>query len=205
MPTAHAQPIAATFATITDNADRRTLTRRLVLASLPAWLAGCKTAPTASSAPPPRGSSSAPVPIPPSVSTRAALAAEHQRLADLFRGTPVLVSLQADGSLRIEVPLTYCFDAGRAVVKPPLAAVLDRVARDQRHELTRVRVAAPGDAGGRAPQLAKERGVSIREFMMARGVAFTRFAAPATSASETIEVVVSDASGAAGSSGAVKP
>src|SRR5437899_7062291 len=74
------------------------------------------------------------------------LLSEQRRLADLFRGTPVVFAMQPDGSLRVGVPLKYSFDDGQTVVKPPLAAVLDRVARSQRTQKTRLHVAAPTDA-----------------------------------------------------------
>ena len=177
-----------------------------IIGNLRAWAAcavaaalmACQTQPVQAPAPAatrpaeaPRGPAPAPVLPPPS--TLAALAAEQRQMADLFRGTPVVFSLLADGSLRVEVPLTFCFDPGRAVVKPPLAAVLDRVARSQRHQNTRVRANAPADATARTSPLGRERSVAIRDYMTARGVGFTRFAAPAGSQADVVEIVVSDA------------
>ena len=37
------------------------------------------------------------------------LAAEQRRLADLFKGTPVVVETPREGSLRIAVPLEFAF------------------------------------------------------------------------------------------------
>jgi hypothetical protein len=38
------------------------------------------------------------------------LVQERQRLADLFDGTPVVLAIDRDGSLRAEVPLRFCFE-----------------------------------------------------------------------------------------------
>ena len=114
-------------------------------------------------------------------------------MAELFRGTPVVFSLMADGSMRVEVPLTYCFDAGGAVVKPPLAAVLDRIARSQRNLPTRLSASAPVDSIGRAPGLGQESSIGTRDCLSARGVGFTRIAAPADGCADVVEIVVSSA------------
>ena len=149
-------------------------------------LAGCTTAPAP--APPP-----APVSAAKSTPTRAMLAAEQRRLADLFRGTPVIFALQPDGSLRVEVPLRYCFDSGRSGVKPPLAAVLDRIARSQRDAPTRLLVSAPADPAAKGLALATERAVSTRDYMVERGVAATRFAISALARGGVVRIVVADA------------
>ena len=74
------------------------------------WLAACSTTSPGG----PRGTDSAPMP-------KATLESEQRRLAELFRGTPVVFEMQRDGSLRIVVPMAFAFDKGRSVVKPPLA------------------------------------------------------------------------------------
>ena len=85
-----------------------------------ALLVGCGTTPsTAPGAPAPKVS----------------LAAEQRRLADLFRGTPVVFQMQSDGSLRVEVPLRYSFDTGGSTVKPGLQPGSERV--DDRTALRR--------------------------------------------------------------------
>ena len=124
---------------------------------------------------------------------RPTLAAEHLRLSELFKGTPVVFSMQADGSLKIGVPLSFCFDRGAFVVKPPLAAVLDRLARSQRGESTKLRVSAAGDSAASGPNLARDRAASTRDYMVARGVAAARVVLASGAPGEGVEIVVSDA------------
>ena len=172
----------------------------LLLAGL-AGLAGCAS----KSAPAPAASSSAaPVvaaPIAPSASAaasaavppRPALAAEQKRLSELFKGTPVVFSMQADGSLKVEVPLSFCFDRGAFVVKPPLAAVLDRLARSQRGGTTKLRVSAAADTAASGSNLARDRAASTRDYMVARGVAAARVVLASGAPGEGVEIVVKDA------------
>jgi outer membrane protein OmpA-like peptidoglycan-associated protein len=120
--------------------------------------------------------------------------AEQQRLSELFRGTPVVFSMQPDGSLRVEVPLSFCFDRGTFVVKPPLAAVLDRLANSQRNEATRLRVtAAPDPGGGGGPTLARERAASTRDYLVARGVIAIRVVIASVAQGEGVEIVITEA------------
>ena len=115
---------------------------------------------------------------------RQTLAAEQRRLTELFRGTPVAFAMQADGALRVTVPLQFCFDRAATVVKPPLAAVLDRIAKSQRDRSTRLRVAAAPDpgkgagagAGGSAEALAlaRRRADTARDYLEAQGIKANR-------------------------------
>lgn len=172
-------------------------------AALLASLAGCASkstppAPTAptSTASPPASSTSPAAPTAPGstpVPPRPSLAAEQKRLAELFKGTPVVFSMQADGSLKVEVPLSFCFDRGAFVVKPPLAAVLDRLARSQRGDTTKLRVSAAGDSAASGPNLARDRAASTRDYMVARGVLATRVVLASGAPGEGVEIVVSDA------------
>ncbi|MEO8806225.1 MAG: hypothetical protein ABI433_09085 [Burkholderiaceae bacterium] len=179
---------------------------RLVLfitAALLAGLAGCaskSTAPAPGAAPAAGSPAGAPqtqtatdaaasTPVPP----RASLVAEQKRLSDLFKGTPVVFSIQADGSLKVEVPLSFCFDRGAFVVKPPLAAVLDRLARSQRGDTTKLRVSAAGDTAASGPNLARDRAASTRDYMVARGVLATRVVLASGAPGEGVEIVVSEA------------
>ena len=124
---------------------------------------------------------------------RPTLESEQARLADLFRGTPVVFAMQGDGSLRVTVPLRYSFDHGRYAVKPPLAAVLDRIASSQRHEPTRFAVAAPPDPNTRAVRLASDRAASTRDYLVARGIEPTRFSITGLGDGEEVVLLVGDA------------
>ncbi len=165
--------------------------RHLALSVLiAAGLSACGTRPVVPVAPlPPSVPAPAPAPSPP----RGTLVTEQLRLAELFRGTPVVFSLQQDGSLRATIPRRFSFDAGAAQVKPPLAAVLDRIAKSQRLETSRVRVAAPGDPEARNPALARARAASVRDHLVAQGVAPTRLTVSVAAQAELVEIIVTDA------------
>ncbi len=165
----------------------------LSLAGL-AGLAGCasKSAPgSAAPGAPSASDSGALIAAPP----RPSLAAEQKRLGEVFKGTPVVFSMQDDGSLKVEVPLIFCFDRGAFVVKPPLAAVLDRLALSQRGNTTKLRVSAAGDTAGSGSNLARDRAASTRDYLGARGVAAARvvLASGAAGAGVGVEIVVHDA------------
>src|SRR4051794_957094 len=106
---------------------------------------------------------------------KSSLLVEQRRLAASFRGTPVTVVAQPDGSLRVEVPLRLCFDSGSSEVKPTLASVLDRLASSQRSESTRLVVSAPTDPAAKALLLATERAVATRNYLVERGIDAARF------------------------------
>lgn len=152
-----------------------------IAAVLAALLAGCTSAPRA---PAPRPSGA----IPPAADT--SLAAEQRRLAYLFRGTPVSITMQGDSALRAEVPLPYCFDAGRAKIKPPLAAVLDRLAAGPRAGAARWSLMAPPDPGNPGSPLVAERNASLRDYLVARGVPAARLRAVPADSDAGVRIVV---------------
>lgn len=162
-----------------------------------ALIAGCASSPPA---PAPAGSQPPQAPSrqpPPNAATKAAstkanLAIEKLRLSELFRGTPVLFALQPDGSLRAEVPLQFSFDAGKSVVKPPLAAVLDRVAAGQLNEITHLVVATPSDPAVKNSALVGERSASVRDYLVAHGLATARVSVAAAAAAAVVKIVVTD-------------
>jgi len=117
-------------------------------------LSACASGPKILSSPTP-----APKPSP--------LAAEEKWLHDWFSGTPVEISTQDDGALRVAVPLKHSFDAGQTKVKPALGAVLDKVATSLRRQAgAKLEVATPGDAGATA----SDRGASLRDYLVTKGV-----------------------------------
>lgn len=161
---------------------RRTL---LITAPLLAVLAACGTAPRPAPAVAPATPSKPPAPPP-------TLGAEQRRLTALFEGTPVVFALQRDGGLRVTVPLQFCFDQGRARVKPPLGAVLDRLAKSQLNAASSFRVAAPSDAGAHGLELARERALATRDYLIGQRLAPTRLQVAGVAQTEGIEIVVSD-------------
>ena len=159
---------------------RRTL---LITAPLIAVLAACGTRPAPSTP-------VAPAPAAPPAPT---LGSEQRRLAALFEGTPVVFAMQRDGSLRVTVPLRYCFDPGAARVRPPLGAVLDRLAKSQLQAASTFRVTAPSDAGARGLDLARDRALATRDYLMGQHLAATRLQVAGAAQTEGIEIVVTDA------------
>ena len=80
---------------------------------------------------------------------------------------------------RAEVPLKFSFDPGRAVVKPPLAALLDRLAGSPATRGGSWVVAAPGDPKSKGNSLALERAASTRDYLVGRGADPLRFSVSA--------------------------
>jgi len=150
---------------------------RLVALAAALLLGGCAS-------PPPAG--------PPTPAQRTgvaeALAVERQWLDAWFKGTPVRIGQRPDGAIDIEVPREFCFDPGRSVVKPALAAVLDKLAESLRRvPLAHVPlIVAPGDSATAPPSLAQQRAQQVRDQLRSRGVAAERLGSPA----ETTAAVV---------------
>jgi len=144
---------------------------------------------TAAPPPSPPGRDTAPVTPAASPGPQHALDGERKWLQQLFEGTPVVVAQRDDGAVSVEVPLTYCFDSGRSTVKPPLGAVLDRVARSLlRQPKARLPLlAAPADANG-DPALAKQRAQQMRAHLRQRGVPEARLGAPVASATAAVQL-----------------
>lgn len=166
-----------------------------------AGCAGVKPAPPSSGGAPvdPPATSSAPVPAPaPAPSTAdqraaapSALSAERKWLQSLFAGTPVRIGQTRDGPVTVDVPREFCFDPGQSAIKPPLAAVLDKVSQSLRRlPLARVTLlAAPGDAGAAAsPPLAQQRAAELHKHLQARGVTNLRIDKPTTTTAAAVQL-----------------
>jgi outer membrane protein OmpA-like peptidoglycan-associated protein len=150
--------------------------RRLLLLGTPAAiLTGCATGP---------------VDRPPA--EQPTLTGEQRRLKDALRGTPVVVDATSDGGMRVEVPLQFSFDAGRGAVKPALAAVLDRMAAGLRLANFDVRIAAPADPKSSNAALVQDRGASVRDYLVARGVRLGRILSLGRASGEFVEVLVTE-------------
>ena len=74
----------------------------------------------------PPASTASPSPADQRAAAPAALGVERQWLQSWFKDTPVRIAQRNDGAVTVDVPVEYCFDAGRSTLKPALAAVLDR-------------------------------------------------------------------------------
>ncbi len=170
---------------------RPALTTLVTFAALAAGtLSGCGTAPAPITRAPP---ATVAVPVAPPPKLAPTLAQERQRLAELFKGTPVVLAIDADGSFRAEVPLKFCFDAGKSVVKPPLAALLDRLAKSPATQRSAWTIAAPADAKSKGFSLAGERAASARDYLVAHGANAARFTISAVGSAESgamVKIVV---------------
>ena len=130
----------------------------------------------------PPASAAAPTPKP------SPLAAEQRWLEQLFEGTPVRISSEADGqALQVLVPVAFSFDAESTKPKPALQAVLDKVSQSlKRQPNSRLRVSAPGPAA---------RALAARQHLLSRGVAAHRVEATTTSNGDGVQLLLSLASG----------
>ena len=143
---------------------------RILLLAAAALVAGC-----ASTGPSPAGAPSWPGSQPSAPAAPPPLAQEQRWLAQWFQGTPVVVAPGEDGAVEVGVPLEFSFDAGKSAVKPPLAAVLDKVSESlHRHATSRVLVATPAADGERGAALARERAGRVRDYLMTKGVVSRR-------------------------------
>ena len=119
------------------------------------------------------------------------VASEQRRLRDELRDAPVVVvETTSEGRLRVAVPLRYAFEAGRGAVKPPLAAVLDRMAPGLKPGGFDVRVAAPADGRGGSPLLAQDRAAGVRDYLVGRGVPLARFTGLAQAPGDNVEMLL---------------
>jgi outer membrane protein OmpA-like peptidoglycan-associated protein len=157
-----------------------------------AWLLllalhGCATAPSPPPAPAPPAAAPAPRP--------SSLAVERQWLQSWFEGTPVRIVQRSESTFTVDVPRDYCFDAGRSVVKPPLAAVLDKLAQSlQRKPSARVELlSAPGDTGA-VPALAQQRADNVRKHLIARGASPEQLGPPTVTSVAAVQLRIGLAS-----------
>lgn len=153
--------------------------------ALPLLLAACASTPPPAQAP---AKPEAPA------ARSAPLEVERQWLQSWFEGTPVLIATAADASLAVTVPREFCFERGQHVVKPALAAVLDKVAESLRRQrqVQLALVAAPADGAGAAAAadaaLAQRRAVAVRHHLRGRGVPDARMAAATASTAPAVQL-----------------
>ncbi len=147
---------------------------------------GCATKP----APPPTAAAPTTTPAAPAPAARPAalLATEREWLQSWFVGTPVVIAQQADGTVTIDVPREFCFDPGRSQVKPPLAAVLDKLAQSLRRSAATLQgLAAPGDSV-EGSRLALQRATQLRMQLLSRGVPADRLGTPTATTAAAVQL-----------------
>lgn len=116
---------------------------------------------------------------PPAVSARQRndpIAIEQHWLLSFFKGTPVEIVRTDDNVLTVTVPAEFCFDAGSATIKPPLAKVLEKVAKSLRRRplLLVAAVEAPTDPEA-SRELAIKRGQAVLHWLRSHGIDRRRF------------------------------
>lgn len=113
-----------------------------------------------------------------------------------FRDTPVRIVEAEDGGLAVTVPREFSFNPGRSEVRPPLAAVLDKVAESLRRSptLRLSLLAAPGDGSARSVALALERARQVQRHLRSRGVAPARLGTPTGGAAAAMQLRLADGS-----------
>ena len=123
------------------------------------------------------------------------LAVERQWLATWFKGTPVVIAQRPNGAVVVDVPREFCFEPGKDVVKPALAAVLDKVAQSMRRTTIAELhlIAAPGDAAGGGP-LALRRAAKVYDYLRGRGVTEARLAKPTATGAAAVQLRIEAAS-----------
>jgi outer membrane protein OmpA-like peptidoglycan-associated protein len=154
-------------------------------------LQACTTLP---GPPPPASAPSATVPAAPAPRP-SSLAVERQWLQSWFEGTPVRITQRSEAAFTVDVPRDYCFDAGRSAIKPPLAAVLDKLAQSlQRKPAARVELlAAPGDTAA-ASALAQQRADNVRKHLIERGVSSEQLGPPTTTSVAAVQLRIGQVS-----------
>lgn len=131
----------------------------------------------------PAAGASAPLATPGPLGKGSMLAAEQRWLGSLFRGTPVRVLSDEGGALRVDVPLAHSFEVGGDQPKPPLQAVMQRLALSmQRQPTTRLAVAAP--AGPRA----EARQAAMREQLVMMGLPMHRVSAAGVAGDDMVSL-----------------
>ena len=154
------------------------MTQRLFAALVVLALGGCASTP-------PVGPSAA------SPRDVAALATERQWLQSWFKGTPVRIEQRGEGSVSIDVPREFSFEAGRIHVKPALGALLDKVAESLRRapQVRLVLIAAPADTTSAAP-LALRRATQVRTHLVDRGVPAMQLGDPKAAAGDAVQLLL---------------
>lgn len=136
---------------------------------------GCGSLPKGNSTtatPPASAATSSAASVPPGAHTPspAPLSSEARWLREWFGGTPVTISDEAGGVVRLDVPQVNAFDGASKDPKPALKAVLDRLAQSlQRQPSARLQLSLPGP-------LATVRGQALRNHLLAQGLAGWRVA-----------------------------
>jgi outer membrane protein OmpA-like peptidoglycan-associated protein len=101
---------------------------------------------------------------------------KRRAMEQATQGTGIDVARTPDNELKVNVPADFSFDVGRAAIKPSMRPVLDQFAQGLDPTM-RVRVVGHTDSTGSDAvndPLSLERAQSVRDYLVARGVAVQR-------------------------------
>lgn len=102
----------------------------------------------------------------------------------------------ADPPPSMDVPATSAFDKGRSAVKPGLARQLNDLGkRLEARPTLRVHIVGNGDAGrsdAANRQLAQDRALSVRDYLLARGADITRLTTEGKASSRQLELRINE-------------
>ncbi|WP_284616105.1 hypothetical protein [Aquabacterium humicola] len=149
----------------------------LISALVLSMVAGCASrAPAPSPSTTTRPDSRAEAPLPaasapaPAAPRPSPLVSEQRWLTQLFEGTPVVISSDAEGGVNLLVPMVHAFDTASAQPKPALKAVLDKVGQSLKRQPTSRLTIGTASA---------DRAQAARAHLVSRGVGAHRVAAQA--------------------------
>lgn len=115
---------------------------------------------------------------------------KKRALEQATQGTGMEVSRTADNQIKLTVPADVSFDVGSADIKPELRQVLDQFAQGlQSQPSARVRIVGHADASGSDQtnnQLSEQRAMSVRNYLIDRGVGSSRIDTVGRGSSEPI-------------------
>ncbi|KAF1048206.1 OmpA family protein [Xylophilus sp.] len=115
---------------------------------------------------------------------------QKQELAQATRGTGVAVTQTSDNRLKLDIPSDISFDTNSAAVKSNFAPILDRFAAGLRdNPNAEVRIIGHTDSTGSAAindPLSVNRATSVRDYLTARGIGFSRIAVEGQGARQPI-------------------
>ena len=115
---------------------------------------------------------------------------QKQAMEQATAGTGVAVSQTADNRLKLDIPSDVSFDVGRSAIKSNFVPVLDKFATSlTQHTATTVTIIGHTDSTGSDAinnPLSVDRAQAARDYLVARGVARTRFAVDGRGAHEPI-------------------
>lgn len=105
---------------------------------------------------------------------------QKKQMEEATAGTGVTVTQTADNQLKLDIPSDISFDVNRADIKPNFRAILDTFATGlSNNPRSNVTIVGHTDSSGNDAinnPLSLSRATSVRDYLVTRGVAVSRFA-----------------------------